>query len=58
MVDVSEFLRETRIAAIFARDGSGIIRLQFAPGGHGFAPVVWVDAEEGKVLGMNNGLIR
>jgi len=31
-VDVGEFLRETRIASIFARDGSGIVRLQIAPG--------------------------
>ena len=31
-VDVAEFLRETRTAAIFARDGSGIVRLQFTPG--------------------------
>ena len=32
VVEVSEFLRETRIASIFARDGSGIVRLQFSPG--------------------------
>ncbi len=32
VVEVSEFLRETRIASIFARDGSGIVRLQVAPG--------------------------
>jgi len=31
-VDVDEFKREARIAAIFARDGSGIIRLQMQPG--------------------------
>ncbi len=31
-VDAREFLRETRIAAIFARDGSGIVRLQLHPG--------------------------
>ena len=31
-IDVAEFLRETRTAAIFARDGSGIVRLQFTPG--------------------------
>lgn len=31
-VDAREFLRETRIAAIFARDGSGIVRLQVHPG--------------------------
>ncbi len=28
VVDVSEFLRATRIAAVFARDGSGIVRIQ------------------------------
>lgn len=33
VVDVDEFKRETRIAAIFARDGSGIIRLQMQPSG-------------------------
>jgi DNA polymerase-3 subunit beta len=32
VIDVAEFLRETRIASIFARDGSGIVRLQFMPG--------------------------
>jgi len=32
VVEVSEFLRETRIASIFARDGSGIVRIQFTPG--------------------------
>lgn len=32
VVDAKEFLRETRIAAIFARDGSGIVRLQIQPG--------------------------
>lgn len=32
VIDVNEFLRETRIASIFARDGSGIVRLQFMPG--------------------------
>jgi DNA polymerase-3 subunit beta len=31
-VNVDDFKREVRIAAIFARDGSGIVRLQFAPG--------------------------
>ncbi|HLZ70374.1 MAG TPA: DNA polymerase III subunit beta [Dehalococcoidia bacterium] len=31
-VDAREFLRETKIAAIFARDGSGIVRLQVHPG--------------------------
>ena len=32
-VDVSEFLRAARTAAIFARDGTGIVRLIIAPGG-------------------------
>lgn len=32
IVDAKEFLRETKIAAIFARDGSGIVRLQVQPG--------------------------
>ena len=32
VMDAAEFLRETRIASIFARDGSGIVRLQFEPG--------------------------
>jgi DNA polymerase-3 subunit beta len=31
-VDVGEFLRETRTASVFARDGSGIVRLIVTPG--------------------------
>ncbi len=31
-IDMKQFLQETRIAAIFARDGAGIIRLQLEPG--------------------------
>ncbi len=41
VVDVAEFLRETRTASIFARDGSGIVRLQFTPG---------EDVEVGKMI--------
>ena len=33
VVDVAEFSRATKTAAIFARDGSGIVRLVIAPGG-------------------------
>jgi len=33
VVDVAEFLRATKTAAIFARDGSGIVRLVITPGG-------------------------
>ena len=32
VVDIGEFLRATRTASIFARDGSGIVRLQVTPG--------------------------
>jgi DNA polymerase III subunit beta len=32
-VDVAEFLRATKTAAIFARDGTGIVRIIVAPGG-------------------------
>ena len=32
LIPVNEFLRETRIASIFARDGSGIVRLQVVSG--------------------------
>ncbi|MCZ6544435.1 MAG: DNA polymerase III subunit beta [Chloroflexi bacterium] len=31
-VDAAEFLREVRTAAVFARDGSGIVRLVMSPG--------------------------
>ena len=33
IVDVDAFLRATKTASIFARDGSGIVRLMVAPGG-------------------------
>jgi len=33
VVDVAGFLRATKTASIFARDGSGIVRLVIAPGG-------------------------
>jgi len=33
VVDVAEFLRATKTASIFARDGSGIVRLVITPGG-------------------------
>ncbi|TMB97520.1 MAG: DNA polymerase III subunit beta [Chloroflexi bacterium] len=34
-IDMRQFLQETRIAAIFARDGAGIVRLQMEPGQNG-----------------------
>ncbi|UCB42429.1 MAG: DNA polymerase III subunit beta [Dehalococcoidales bacterium] len=38
VVDVAEFLRATRTASIFARDGSGIVRLVATPGSGELAP--------------------
>ncbi|MCH8196233.1 MAG: DNA polymerase III subunit beta, partial [Chloroflexi bacterium] len=35
LVDAEEFLRATRAASIFARDASGIVRLQVDPGDNG-----------------------
>jgi DNA polymerase-3 subunit beta len=32
VIDVSEFLRATKMSSIFARDGSGIVRLTVTPG--------------------------
>ena len=32
VIDVTEFLRATRMASVFARDGSGIVRLMVTPG--------------------------
>ena len=54
-VNVDEFKRETRIAAIFARDGSGIIRLQMSPneGGPG-QMTISARADE---IGNNDGQV-
>src|SRR3990170_3659783 len=56
VVDAAEFLRETRIAAIFARDGSGIVRLQFAPG-EGKAPGHMAISARAEEVGDNRGEI-
>lgn len=46
-VDMKQFLQETRIAAIFARDGAGIVRLQMEPGnGDGGKLTISARAEE------------
>ncbi len=54
VVNLRELLRATRTAAIFARDGSGIVRLQFFPGSDGTAGRVEISsrAEE---IGENQG---
>ena len=54
-VTVGEFMRETRIASIFARDGSGIVRLVASPGdGSTGRLTVTARAEE---VGNNEGVI-
>ena len=55
-VVVDEFKRETRIAAIFARDGSGIIRLQIAAGEGGMPGQLTVSARADEI-GDNEGKI-
>jgi DNA polymerase-3 subunit beta len=46
-IDMKQFLQETRIAAIFARDGAGIVRLQMDPAnGEGGKLTISARAEE------------
>ncbi|HEY4669870.1 MAG TPA: DNA polymerase III subunit beta, partial [Tepidiformaceae bacterium] len=54
-VDVEEFKRETRIAAIFARDGSGIIKLQLQPG-NGMPGKLTISARADEI-GENEGAL-
>jgi DNA polymerase-3 subunit beta len=54
-VNLEEFKREARIAAIFARDGSGIIRLQMHPG-NGMPGRLTVSARADEI-GNNDGEI-
>ena len=56
VVQVSEFGRETRIAQIFARDGSGIVRLTATPGESG-APGRLVITARAEDVGTNEGEI-
>ena len=55
-VSVSEFTRETRIAQIFARDGSGIVRLVATPG-EGGAPGRLLISARAEEMGTNEGEI-
>jgi len=55
-VAVGEFIRETRIASIFARDGSGIVRLIATPGRGGEPGRLLVTARADEV-GDNEGEI-
>ncbi|MBI2764828.1 MAG: DNA polymerase III subunit beta [Chloroflexi bacterium] len=56
VVDVDEFKREARIAAIFARDGSGIIRLQMQTSNNGMPGELKVSARADEI-GDNEGKI-
>ena len=56
VVDVEDFMRGARIAAIFARDGSGIVRLQVQPAGDGASGKLVINARADEV-GDNTGEI-
>jgi DNA polymerase-3 subunit beta len=55
-IDVAEFLRETRIASVFARDGSGIVRLVVTPG-EGVTPGRITVSARAEEVGDNQGEI-
>jgi DNA polymerase-3 subunit beta len=54
--EVGEFLRETRTASVFARDGSGIVRLVVSPG-EGVTPGKVVISARAEEVGDNEGEI-
>ncbi len=56
IVEVTEFLRETRIASVFARDGSGIVRLIVTPG-EGVTPGKVSISARAEEVGDNQGEI-
>ncbi|MGE0060247.1 MAG: DNA polymerase III subunit beta [Dehalococcoidia bacterium] len=56
IVEVNEFLRETRIASVFARDGSGIVRLIVTPG-EGITPGKVSISARAEEVGDNQGEI-
>lgn len=55
-VSVAEFMRETRIASIFARDGSGIVRIIGTPG-EGSSPGRLVITARADEVGDNEGIM-
>lgn len=60
VIDVAEFLRAVRMSSIFARDGSGIVRLVATPGADGAAGKISVSAraeEIGENVGEVDALI-
>ena len=54
VVSVDEFKREAKIASIFARDGSGIIRLEMTPGAGGMPGRLKISARADEI-GNNDG---
>ena len=56
VVEVRDFLQETKIASIFARDGSGIVRITFQGGDDG-APGQMTVAARAEEIGDNTGAL-
>lgn len=56
VVEVPEFLRATRTAAVFARDGNGIVRLYMTPGENATAGTMRLASRSDEV-GENEGVI-
>jgi DNA polymerase-3 subunit beta len=56
-VDVVQFLRATKTAAIFARDGSGIVRLIITPGGSDVTPGKLSISARSEEIGEDTGEI-
>jgi DNA polymerase-3 subunit beta len=54
IVEVRDFLQETKIASIFARDGSGIVRITFQSG-EGGAPGGMTVSAQAEEIGDNKG---
>ena len=53
-IEMKQFLQETRIAAIFARDGSGIVRIQLQPG-EDVAPGKLIISARAEEIGEHRG---
>jgi DNA polymerase-3 subunit beta len=55
VIDVAEFIRATRMSSIFARDGSGIIRLILTPGASAVTPGKISVSARAEEIGENVG---
>ncbi len=56
VVEVRDFLQETKIASIFARDGSGIVRITFLAGEEGQPGEMTISARA-EEIGDNSGVL-